>query len=478
MTTNDLKHDIEKKIFKYLLQDKLYLSIADSVLHSKFFSPEDKNVYRLIILYYHEQADVLKPSASRDIFQSSIYSQLTEKDWKTYESLVTDDTIDIDNTEADLKSSIEILKNLYKKEELITIAAKIVEDSTNKDLSADDIKQLNEYVINKASALDSNETDVRKSGSIFESAEEQFNNYTYLYNNPDSVEYIPTGFNMIDNVEGGFRRSELVYVIGRKGTGKSILLLNLAYNACKAKKNILLFSLEIAKEDYERRLAACACSVPSNGLKKGNLSDEDYNRYKSYINNLKKGMSIDNQELGEFVIIDIPAQCKPAFIESQLILEQRKRQIKFDVVVVDYAGIMQPDVFVPEKRHQQGSIALSLKRLARKYDCVVLSAAQMSRQGRNDINQKGGHADSAHVAESDQVADHIDWGIAIKLNDGESQYGILESFKTRDAAPFSFPFKKNYAMMQMLPAKLSDNEPADPAGYNWGKNAYMNQQLV
>lgn len=162
----------------------------------------------------------------------------------------------------------------------------------------------------------------------------------------------------------------------------------------------------------------------------------------------------------------MPANCKPSSIEAHLLLEQRKRQVKFDVIVVDYAGIMQPDYVIAEKRHQQGAIALSLKQIARKYNCAVYSASQMSRQGRSDINQKGGHADSAHIAESDQVADHIDWGIAIKITDVESDVGILESFKTRDAAPFSFSFRKNYAMMQMKSIKNS-TMPLDPSGEKW-----------
>ena len=285
----------------------------------------------------------------------------------------------------------------------------------------------------------------------------------------NEIEYIPTGFDEIDSIEGGFRPSELIYVIGRKGTGKSILLLNLAYTACLAKKNILLFSLEISKEDYERRLAACACSISSNGLKRGKLTDEEYKIYEKYINNLKLHKSINDTNMGEFVIIDLPANCKPSFIESHLLLEQRKRQIKFDVIVVDYAGIMQPDYDIAEKRHQQGAIALSLKQIARKYNCAVYSASQMSRQGRMDINQKGGRADSAHIAESDQVADHIDWGIAIKITDVESDIGVLESFKTRDAAPFSFSFRKNYAMMQMKQIK-NNKAPLDPEGLQWEQN--------
>lgn len=67
---------------------------------------------------------------------------------------------------------------------------------------------------------------------------------------------------------------------------------------------------------------------------------------------------------------------------------------------------MQNDTFIVQKRHQQGQIALDLKRIARKHGCVVISAAQMSRQGKM-ILVIIGHADTSHVAESDQVAESL-----------------------------------------------------------------------
>jgi hypothetical protein len=61
---------------------------------------------------------------------------------------------------------------------------------------------------------------------------------------------------------------------------------------------------------------------------------------------------------------------------------------------------------------------------------------------------KSKEADTSHVAESDQVSDHIDWGIAVRSLD--NLYGKMESFKTRDAAPFSFQFAKMYSQMKIL----------------------------
>ena len=69
--------------------------------------------------------------------------------------------------------------------------------------------------------------------------------------NPNMIKYIKSGFASID-AEGGFRTSELVYVIGRKGDGKSVLLLNLAHNMWKDGHNVILFSIFFG--NFKRRL--------------------------------------------------------------------------------------------------------------------------------------------------------------------------------------------------------------------------------
>jgi replicative DNA helicase len=228
----------------------------------------------------------------------------------------------------------------------------------------------------------------------------------YLLNNPESVVYIPTGFKKIDNEEGGFRYGELVYIIGRKGDGKSVLMLNLAHNAWAQGKNVILFSLEISKEDYERRFDARAAGISSNGLKRGTLNEIEEALYNKYLEGLKNGTTPDGKKSGVFYIVDVPLKCSPAFIESKADTIEQQMGIKFDMIFVDYAGIMVPNVPVAEKRHEQGQIALDLKRLARSKECVVVSAAQMTRKGKEDSSSKNGKVGTEHVAESDQISDH------------------------------------------------------------------------
>ena len=463
MKVEDFKNDLEKKVLKYLFTNIHYLSLADTYLKKDYFSVY-KNVFRMLMAHYRHSGGILTEEVV------NVYlgmNRIDSDDFLIYKSLVKElPNINISDDESEYKSFCDALIEEYKKMEYLNLASYIIEvDPVHGNTK--ELKELENTIMRRMTDINSENSTIRAIGSLKESVDEQKNRYLERKENPNLEEYIPTGFDVIDEVEGGFRKSELVYIIGRKGSGKSILMLNFAYNAWIRGKNVLLFSLEISKEDYERRLAACACNIRSNGLKKGTLTPDEEGRFRIYLKNLLKDKSIEGDPIGQMVIVDVPAQCKSSFIEATMLAEQRRRNLKFDIVFVDYAGIMMPDIIVPEKRHQQGQIALDLKRIARKHEVVVVSAAQMTRQGRNDTAQRGGHSDSAHIAESDQVADHIDWGIAVRVEHQESRYGILESFKTRDAAPFSFTFLKAYDKMRM--EKIT-GDITDPSGETWGSS--------
>ena len=100
-------------------------------------------------------------------------------------------------------------------------------------------------------------------------------------------------------------------------------------------------------------------------------------------------------------IVDVPGICTPAYIDSKIDEVEGLLGIKFDVCISDYAGIMAPNIRQDAKRHDQGQIALDLKRLARSRNMAVISAAQMTRSGKDEEK-----ADTSHVAESDQISDH------------------------------------------------------------------------
>jgi hypothetical protein len=197
-----------------------------------------------------------------------------------------------------------------------------------------------------------------------------------------------------------------------------------------------------------RRFDSRAAMVPSKGLKLGTLCEADEEKYFHYLENLDKNLSPTGKPVGCFYVVDVPGKCTPALVETKTEEVEQKLNIKFDCIIVDYAQIMEPNIKTDVKRDNLGSIALDLKHIARSKNKIVMSAAQMTRAGKAETQAKNGHAGTEHVAESDQISDHIDWGIAIRSVSDEN--GIIESFKTRDGEPFEFHFEKQYSKMNII----------------------------
>lgn len=428
---------IEKKFLAYLFHDKKYIAASLGKIN-KNHMPNHFNIYSIMVGYYGKYKDVITDQMLELYFQKKNVEADVVINYKTIISQLRGEKF---FNEGEFKALVEELIEQNKRKDFLKIAESIV--NTNPlECSSSDFGKLQEnvksIVVKSTMVVD----DVKNEGALKDSVKARLAKYEEIKENPETLKFIPTGFRHIDDDNGGFRGGELVYIIGRKGDGKSVMLLNLAHNMWEAGHNVIIFSLEISKEDYERRFDARAAEVSSNGLKMGKLTDEEEKRYRDYLINVSKGLSKDGKKTGVLYIVDTPPGITPAFVDSKVDTLEQVMGIKFDAIITDYAGIMQPTIQQSEKRHAQGQIALDQKVIARQRDCVVISAAQKSRAGAKEKN-----SDSSFVAESDQVADHIDWGIDIMSVSDE--YGCIQSFKTRDAAPFKFSFKKKYNMFKI-----------------------------
>lgn len=430
----------EKKFLSYLFQDKKYIAMSMGKINEGHL-PQTYGVYKMLSSYYNKYKTIITDERAEQWYRSRNVGEDIISNYKIIAAEARATTI-IDSGE--FEAIMDELKEFKNRKELWAMATKI-QDLNVLQCPIDKLQKIKDDFKKQVVIMTSEESEVRNQGTIKDSAVSRFERYQTIKNNPEMIKTIKTGFKKIDDAEGGFRPGELIYVIGRKGDGKSALLLNLAHNAWENGENVILFSLEISKEDYERRFDARAAGISTNGLKRGTLSEKDESIYKYYLESIQNGVTPSGKKAGVIYIVDCPGACTPAFIDSTVDNVEQLLGIKFGVIISDYAGIMQPNIPVEQKRHEQGSIALDLKRIARTRNCVVISAAQMSRKGKDETGGKEGKADTSHVAESDQVADHIDWGIAIRSI--SEMCGKIESFKTRDAAPFEFQFNKKYSSM-------------------------------
>ncbi|MBO4374951.1 MAG: replicative DNA helicase [Lachnospiraceae bacterium] len=182
---------------------------------------------------------------------------------------------------------------------------------------------------------------------------------------------IPSGFDELDRMTAGFQPSDLVLIAARPSMGKTAFVLNIAQFACFRKnRNVLIFSLEMSKEQLVNRLLAMDSHVDSSKIRDGNLSDDDWKIL------IESGGTVGKSNL---VIDDTPG-----ITVSELRSKCRRFKIEhgLDMIIIDYLQLMSGSRGAKSDQSRQqeiSDISRALKALARELKVPVLALSQLSR---------------------------------------------------------------------------------------------------
>ena len=179
---------------------------------------------------------------------------------------------------------------------------------------------------------------------------------------------IPTGFKDLDNLTSGLHRSDLIILAARPAMGKTAFALNIAQQtATKAGASVLIFSLEMSKEQLGQRLLAIQARVEMQKLKTGSLERKDWDRL---------NMALDELHSSKIFIDDTPGV---SIMEMRNKCRRLKAEHGLDLVVIDYLQLMQGDGRTDNRQQEISAISRNLKLLAREMDCPVIVLSQLSR---------------------------------------------------------------------------------------------------
>jgi len=442
--------ELEKKFLAYVLSDNEYIGESIARMDKTYFKYIN-NIYRMIIGYY----DTYKKPITEDAINTKLSSmkKLSEDERIKIKTLIAESKDYQISDIGEFKFLEDEIIGQYKRRKFIKIADKVIGNNPN-ELSDDELKDLNHTVQQLLVDINSTDYDIEKEGTVEDDADERLKDYLHIKEHPEDIKLVKTGFKHIDEAIVGWGYGSENIVCGRKGDGKSTMLLNLGYYLWKQNKNVLFYSLEIDKKQYERRWDARAALVSSKGLKSGQLNEQEEQTYKEYIQNLKNHKDMFNNTVGSVYIVDCPSNVTPSFVSAKTEEIEKKAGVVYDVVIVDYMGIMNPNNPTGVIRDDLGAIALDLKRFAREQNKILFTAVQMNRSGKKDLEQKNGHADTDAIANSDAIADHADNVFIVRSLDSDT--ALVESAKTRDGSSFSFHIQKKYDKMQMV--EIDDSE--------------------
>lgn len=213
--------------------------------------------------------------------------------------------------------------------------------------------------------------------------------------NKEAVYGVPSGFRDVDALLGGYQKSDLIYLGGRPGQGKTSYLLSNAMNMVKLGARVLIFSMEMGIEQLVMRLVSMETGINVQKLRLGRLSPQEASRFTEAIGRMSKWqMFLDPT---------------PALTPSEL--RTRARRIKteygLDAMFVDYIQLMQAPKYGSNRVLEVGHISRTTKELAKELNIPIIAAVQLSRAVEQRKDKRPILSDMRETGELEQDADVV-----------------------------------------------------------------------
>lgn len=382
--------DAEASLLGALLIDSdAIVKIADSVGSQDFFDKRNERIYEAIVQLYdkHEAVDVL--TLSNQLKNNGYLEGVGGPSYLT-------ELTNFVPTAAHVEQYAEIVAQKAMRRRLIAASKEIVE------LGYDESKQLRELIEEaEASLFNVSQQHIKQDIISLETIlAESFDRLDDLHKDKDKIRGVPTGFKDIDNTLAGFQKSDLIVLAARPSMGKTALALNFAHNvAVQANQPVLIFSLEMSKEQLVDRLLSMESGVDAWALRTGNLTDSDFE---------KIGHAMGTLSEAQIFIDD-----SPGITLSDLRTKARREAHKhpLGLIIVDYLQLMSGGSRFGSdfgNRVQEISeISRGLKGVARELNVPVLALSQLSRSVENRSPQIPQLADLRESGSIEQDADVV-----------------------------------------------------------------------
>ena len=181
----------------------------------------------------------------------------------------------------------------------------------------------------------------------------------------------------MDQVTGGWQKSDLIIIAARPGMGKTAFTLSCARNAAvDYKKPVAVFSLEMSSVQLVNRLISGEAELDSNKIRRGKLERHEWQQL--------------HHKIGRLSDAPIYIDDTPALSIFDLRAKARRLKAQFDIqlIIVDYLQLMRgsQDNKGGNREQEIGTISRSLKAIAKELQVPVIALSQLSRK----VEERGG----------------------------------------------------------------------------------------
>lgn len=372
-----------------LIDSDAIVKIADIVNHEDFYDKRHSYIYRAIRSLYDKRSPIDILTLSDNLKNSDLLDAVGGAGYLT-------ELTNFVPTAAHATRYAEIIADKALRRRLIKASQDITEYVQNEEEGLQALIEQAEARLFEVSQRHSRHDIV----SLEHVLGESFDRLDELHKDKGAIRGVPTGFKDMDNILAGLQKSDLFILAARPSMGKTALSLNLAHNvAVKAGLPVLLFSLEMSKEQLVDRLLAAEAGVDAWNLRTGNLSDSDFEKI--------------GQAMGTLSEAQIYIDDTPSITVSELRTKARRESHKrpLGLIIVDYLQLMSGGTRFSgdggNRVQEISEISRGLKGVARELNVPLMALSQLSRSVESRSPQIPQLADLRESGSIEQDADVV-----------------------------------------------------------------------
>ena len=295
-------------------------------------------------------------------------------------------------TTANLEAYIKIVEDKSLLRKLIKSSTAIIEESYNKQDKVDDVLDLaQKKIFDLAEKQGSN--DYEPLSTVLERG---FIEIERLFNNKGSITGVGSGIRDLDAKTSGFQKGDMVLIAARPSMGKTTFSLNIAENAAlREGKSVVIFSLEMPKEQLAYKLLCSEANVDMLKLRTGNLDDDDWERIARATGPLSKAKIYIDDTAG-LSVMEMRSKCRKIKMEHGI-----------DMILIDYLQLMSGSAGSESRQQEVSEISRSITSLAKEMECPIIALSQLSRAPEQRADHRPMLSDLRESGSIEQDADVV-----------------------------------------------------------------------
>lgn len=390
--------EVEQALLGALLVNNKSLEKVSEFLRAEhFYNPVHGRIYDAIYKFVERGQDA-SPATLKNFFEKD--QDLSNVGGGQYLADLATHIISVVNVEDYGRTVYE----MHLRRALISLGEEVVNEAYEHDVdltAQQQIEQTEKRLFDLATAGDFKGGAVAFSQSLAKAIQQA----QLAYQREGMITGVTTGLLDIDKKLGGLQRSDLVIVAARPAMGKSVLAMNIAFNASRSYLKTsgkegavaLVFSLEMSAEQLTTRILSDITSIGSDKIRRGELKDTDFGKFVEA-----------SQELSQvpLFIDDTPALTIGALRTRA---RRLKRQHNLGIIVVDYLQLLSGSGRGGQENRvlEVSEITRGLKAIAKELDVPVVALSQLSRAVESRDNKRPMLSDLRESGSIEQDADIV-----------------------------------------------------------------------